>query len=539
MGMKKKSFALSWGRKMFFGLGWALTSLVALNYFQSMIIPQTFVGWIYFLSTYVGHYGLILSLLYFLIYCPIVMIFPYYYVARFTSILLLVAANLFIFFDSYLFTRFRFHADSFLWKFFDDPNALNAFGLTPFKTGAIGLVASIVFVLLWIQGERIWRNMQTRFSNPVKNWYLVVILIALVISHSMYFVGQAKGSRYISRLQALFPVHLHFNGSEVLREKGWVTEVNGDEPQGYKDFYYPPQPLNCAMKEPKNILMIVMDKWSSSEFNEYLTPNLHHYASHGLVFQNHYSGGLNPEHGYFSLMYSVPPIYAGSAMNEGIEPAFISQMKKSKLDISFFKSGASTPGTRFLPNEPENPVMNIESHLAERDDLAAVTPFLMSVYLDSGSITEKDLQIKTIVDLFIKHKLIENTIVVLTGAFGDLKTPLIVIWPGRAPEQVQNLTSHYDVLPTIMKEDWRCKNKLSEYSFGKSLFATEPADVHIAGDYSLLKILNNKNQTITTIENSTDLNVRDMSSMELHNEKLDKEATLNALKDITLFYRRP
>lgn len=519
---------------MFFGLGWALTSLVALNYMQSMIIPHTFSGWMYFITTFIGHYGVMLSLLYFVVYCPIVMMLPSYYVARFSSILLLIAANLLIFLDSYFFARYRFHADSFLWNFMSDPNAMTAFGFNSVKIGLIAFVVLVVFVAMWIQGERIWRYMQTRFSNPVKNWYLVVILICAVISQTMYMYADARGSVAITRVAALFPLNYHLKGVEFFQPDQPVVQ----EPQGFKDFHYPGADLNCVMKEPKNILMIVLDKWNATDFNEFLTPNLKHYASHGIEFQNHYSGGLDSNQGYFSLMYGVSPIYAASAINQGTEPAFISQMKKSKLELAFFKSGATTPGQIFLPKEVENPIANIESHLAERDDLAAVTPFLMSIYLDGGTVSEKDLQVKTVVDQFIKHKLIENTIVILTGAYGDMKTPLIVIWPDKEPGVVTKLTSHYDVIATIMKDDFRCKNKIQELSQGKNLFAPEANELHVAGDYSRLKILNLKTQTMTSIDSAFGLDVRDMNTMSEENDKRDIESILNALKGITTFYRR-
>lgn len=534
MVMKKKSFVLSWGRKMFFGLGWALTSLVALNYLQSMIIPHTASAWIYFITTFIGHYGVLLSLLYFVVYCPIVTLLPSYYVARFSSILLLIAANLLLFIDSYFFARFRFHADSFLWKFMQEPNALNAFGFNSVKISLIVIIALVVFVAFWIQGERIWRYMQTRFSNPVKNWYLVLILICAVISHSMYMYADARGSQAITRVAALFPLNYHLKGIELFSSDKPVEQ----EPQGFKDFYYPSADLNCAMKEPKNILLIVLDKWDASDFNEYLTPSMKHYASHGIEFQNHFSGGLDAVQGYFSLMYGVSPIYASSAIGQGTEPALISQMKKNKLELAFFKSGSSTPAQIFLPNEVENPIANIESHLAERDDLAAITPFLMSVYIDGGSVSDKDLQVKTVVDLFIKHKLIENTIVVMTGAYADMKTPLIVIWPDKDPGVVTHFTSHYDVMTTIMKDDFRCKNKTQEFSQGKNMFSSENNGLHVAGDYSLMKIYNLKAQTMTSISTASEVNIRDLNTMSDANDKKDIESILNTLKDVKSFYRR-
>lgn len=537
--MKKKSFVLSWGRKMFFGLGWALTSIVALNYFQSMIIPQTFTGWMYFITTFIGHYGAMISLLYFLIYCPIVMIFPSYYVSRFTSILLLICTNLFIFFDSYVFTRYRYHADSFLWNFAKEVSDPAIFGLTSMKLVLIGFVTLLAFIILWIQSERVWRYMQTRFSNPVKNWYLIVILICLCISQSMSIVGEAKGNRKFNRISNLFPLHMNLPLAQMLRDKGMVDQVNPLEPQGYKDFYYPRDKMNCQIKGPKNVLMIVMDKWNSSEFNEILTPNIAHYATHGLVFKNHFTGGLDSQGGYFSLMYALPASYSVSAINEAKEPVFISVMKQNKMDLTFFESGANSPAKIYLPKEPTNSLEKFESSLSERDDLAEINPFLMSVYLENGSVTEKDAQIKTVVDLFIKHKLIKNTIVIITGAYGDqVKTPMIMIWPDREHEEIQAMTTHYDVVPTIMKENWKCKNPSDDYSIGRNLFSDSEFAIHIAGDYSRFKVVDPTAQTIAIIDETDGVDVRDINTMQPKTD-YSAEDILIQLQRITSFYRRP
>jgi membrane-anchored protein YejM (alkaline phosphatase superfamily) len=536
--MKKKSFALSWGRKMFFGLGWALISVVALAYFQSMIIPQSAVGWTYFLTTFIGHYGVLLSLVYFFVYCPVILIFPSYYVSRIWSITLILFISLFIFLDSYLFSRYRFHVNSFLWNFLSDHEALAGFGLTPLKLSIIGFVLAVLFVVLWIRGERLWRSMQARFSNPVKNWYLVLIAICFITSQLMYMYGDAKGAHSTTRLANLFPLHIPVTGKMMLKERGILSEQTPPVNQGYKDFYYPSENLNCGMKQPKNILIIVLDKWSGSEFNKYSTPNMEHISTHGLSFANHYSGGLNKNDGYFSLLYSIPPTYAPSVLNQSAQPVFLNQLKKAKLDVNFFQSGDASPVTQYLPLEKEILTDYIEASLAERDDLAAVNPFLMHVFLDGGTLTDKDNQVKTIIDLFIQHGQIKNTIVVLTGAYSDeMKTPLVVIWPGKQPATITKLTSHYDVLPSIMIEDWKCKNPASEFSFGKNVFSKDETEKHVAGNYKTMKIMDTKAQTITTIDQFNGLEVRGLETMSLENDKRSVPSILEVLQKLTSFYR--
>ncbi len=352
--------------------------------------------------------------------------------------------------------------------------------------------------------------------------------------------GDAKGSRHITRLSNLFPIYYPLTAKDALKERGIMGDINTEKNQGYKDFYYPAEKLNCPMKAPKNILMIVLDEWSENEMNQDSTPNLYHYRTHGLLFQNHYSGGLNADDGYFSLMYSLPPTYTPSVLNQSTEPVFLSQMKKSNFDISFYNSGKPSPLNKFLTEEKEVFTDYIGSHLNKRDELTLVNPFFMQVFLEGGTITDKDAQVKTIIDQFIQHKKIENTIIVLTGSHSvqaQIKTPLIVIWPGKKADTISKLTNHYDLIPSLMSEDWKCKNKVSEYSFGKNIFSKNETEIHVAGNYDMLQILNIKDDTLTIVDQNKGVEVRELGSMSVNHERRDITTILDVLKSLTVFYK--
>ena len=515
---------------MFFGLGWALMSLMGLVYLQSMILPHTFGGFTYFLTTFVGHYGVILSALYFLIYCPVVLIFPSYYVSRIWSIILILAANLLIFFDAYLFGKFRFHLNSFLWNFFQEENSLEAFGFNSAKLGIMTLVIVALFVVLWIRGETLWRKMCARFSNPVKNWYLVFILISFITSHLMYMYASAKANTNITRLATLFPLNFTLTASEALSERGIVKEEIKVGDRGHNDLYYPSRPLECPMKAPKNILMIVLNEWPG-DADSYLAPSLEHLKSHALYFNNHHTGGLNSQDGLFSLLYSIPPVYAQSAINDFQDPAIVTQFKKSKIDMRFYKTDGESPIEKYLPGEKEVSTGYIQQFLTERDEQASLNPYFMHVYLAGGSLSEKDSQVKEILGLMVKHKQTQNTIIIVTSAKSEkLVTPLMIVWPGKRPAVVSRFTSHYDVLPTIMLEDWRCKNKISDYSFGHNLLSNEETSQFVAGNYEYLVIMDPKDKIKTVIDHSFKLQFEGPKRPEM-------SSILKALSKATQFYR--
>ncbi len=89
-----------------------------------------------------------------------------------------------------------------------------------------------------------------------------------------------------------------------------------------------------------------------------------------------------------------------------------------------------------------------------------------------------------------------NTVVVVTGDHGEefndlrqnywghngnfsdyqLRTPFVLHWPGRAPAVIGHVTSHEDLVPTLMTHALGCRNPVADYSTGRDLFGPAAPD---------------------------------------------------------------
>ena len=98
--------------------------------------------------------------------------------------------------------------------------------------------------------------------------------------------------------------------------------------------------------------------------------------------------------------------------------------------------------------------------------------------------------------------MLENSVVVVTGDHGQefnenkknfwghgsdfsnaqVHVPFIYYYPGNTPEVYAHRTSHYDVVPTVMKRVLGVKNPAGDYSMGCDLFTPERPPYHLAGD---------------------------------------------------------
>lgn len=105
-----------------------------------------------------------------------------------------------------------------------------------------------------------------------------------------------------------------------------------------------------------------------------------------------------------------------------------------------------------------------------------------------------DQQIQDVLTTLEQHHLLDHTIVIITGDHGEefndshlnywghasaftpaqIRTPLIVYWPGEKPKTFSYMTSHYDLAPTLMKNLFGCTSQPLTYSYGYGLFDSTP-----------------------------------------------------------------
>ncbi|WXL24849.1 sulfatase-like hydrolase/transferase [Ectopseudomonas mendocina] len=117
-----------------------------------------------------------------------------------------------------------------------------------------------------------------------------------------------------------------------------------------------------------------------------------------------------------------------------------------------------------------------------------------------------DSQLSRVTKHLKENGLLDNTIVIITGDHGEefmekgrwghnstfvdeqIRVPLVLSVPGRAPYQETLRTSHVDLLPTLMPL-LGVKNPAQQYSIGYSLFNPQPRRTLLAGDWDRLAFM--------------------------------------------------
>jgi membrane-anchored protein YejM (alkaline phosphatase superfamily) len=71
----------------------------------------------------------------------------------------------------------------------------------------------------------------------------------------------------------------------------------------------------------------------------------------------------------------------------------------------------------------------------------------------------------------------------------QLRSTLLMRWPGRAPEVFTHRSAHQDVPATLLQEVFGCTNSAKDFSSGGNLFARDSWDWMIAGSYTSYAIV--------------------------------------------------
>ncbi|MFD2167938.1 DUF3413 domain-containing protein [Thalassotalea euphylliae] len=204
-----------------------------------------------------------------------------------------------------------------------------------------------------------------------------------------------------------------------------------------------------------------------------------------------------------------------------------------------------------LPDDyekPFSPTLEEPDFMALDDDYDA-TPFLNlyknALHFNDMLIGEALAEIEPYLD---------NTIVIITGDHGkefnenglgfwghnsnyswhQTAVPMVVYWPDKAPQKAQYVTSHFDVVPTLMTKVLGCDSSMQEYSIGHSMFSNGVEDRPILlgrNHYYAIKT----GDTLYEIDRWGNFQVRDGNYKAISDAELNKKLLNGVLSDMVKF----
>jgi hypothetical protein len=200
-----------------------------------------------------------------------------------------------------------------------------------------------------------------------------------------------------------------------------------------------------------------------------------------------------------------------------------------------------------LPFQPSAADMNYLGLDNETD----VTP-LLNRY--RNSVHYVDGQIGRVMSAMKQRGLLANSIIVVTGDHGQefndngrnywghgsnftryqTGVPLILYSPALQPAVLRHRTTHFDVVPTLLREYFGCGAPFDAYSVGRSLFEPGGREAVLLSEYADFAIVTADKIAVVREQG---MQVLDASHGALHDRRLEPKFIAMALEQKSRFYR--
>ncbi len=439
---------------------------------------------------------------------------------------------------------------------------------------------SVQIALLWILRQFVIDRLRQSLIVLRKIYpYVIVLFILLTFGERItYGVSNIQGHGSIMSAADAFPCYLPMTFHKLAKKLGCKTHRKNKVKMDVDScsLAYPLKPLEVVQPEkPLNIVWLVSESWRWDMLDPEIMPNTWAFAQNAHRFTRQYSGGNGTRMGMFAMFYGLYGTYWFPFLHELRAPVLMDVVQNQGYELNMFTSAkftypefdktifANVPGKllhechqgrgwqrdkknvtdliEFIENRDRNrPFMTFmffespharyyfpkESVIREPylEDMNYVT---MSLERDIELIKNRyinschylDSQFKRVFDYLEQERLIDNTIVVMTGDHGEefmekgrwghnsefheeqIRVPMVFWVPGTGSSQVDSMTSHIDIAPTILSL-LGVKNPPEEYSLGHNLFSNKQRKYAVLCDWSRLCYVDSEYKATFPLKNT-------------------------------------
>ncbi|WON75591.1 LPS biosynthesis-modulating metalloenzyme YejM [Serratia sp. UGAL515B_01] len=582
---EKVSQMISWGH--WFALFNILLSIgLGSRYLFVTDWPSSLLGRVYAFVSLIGQFSFIVFAVYLLIIFPLTFVVTWQRLLRFISAALATAGLTLLLVDSQVFTQFHLHLNPVVWELVINPDQSEP--AREWQWVFIGV--PIIFLIQMLFATWSWQKLRSLNRHSFGKPLAILFICSFFASHLIYIWADANFYRPITMQRANLPLSYPMTARKFLEKHGLLDPQEYERrlvQQGNPDAVaveYPLSDLNYSDKgSGYNLLMIVVNGIRAKDIAQDM-PALTHFAQNNIRFNDHYSSGNNADSGLFGLFYGISSTYLDGVLAGRKPSALISALSDQDYQFGLFSSNGFNAALYrqalladfSLPTEPfaqsdATTTYQWQRWLTEKshnspwfsyinfsgNDLqnaqAKLTPDAFVQRYRAG-IKDVDAQIAQVLTTLEEKGMLDKTVVVITAEHGvefndtgngdwgadsnfnrpQLQVPLVIHWPGAPSQAINRLTSHNDVMRTLMQRLLHVKTNANDYSQAEDLFAAQRKNNWIAtGNRSNLVIITPTH--ILTLNGSGSYNAYDEHGKEIKDEKPQLTLLLQVLTDVKRF----
>lgn len=330
--------------------------LISLRYFEYLPTFPSDALTLGFIATSIWGQMTLLAAIVGLITLPLVLLPRVVYKLAITAISSFALIVLIL--DTFIFAQYRFHMNEVVLALVFSGDVVD-FPLISWVM--VGAGASVIIAFeYWLINTLESKPAFTRSKLGRKFTYITIVM--LLLCNGIHVWAAANAYQPINIVKQYLPLFKPATANSFMARHGWldedaVAQEKAMALKGNSNLNYPIHALQeSPVRQPVNIMFLIVDSWRFDTFNADNTPNLWALAQKGARFKNHVSTGNATRTGIFGLFYGLPGTYWHSFLANNRAPVFMDRLQMMGYQLGLFASAKLTS-----PEFDQTVFSNVES----------------------------------------------------------------------------------------------------------------------------------------------------------------------------------
>lgn len=491
---EETSQRISWGH-WFALFNIVVALLISSRYAFNADWPNTLFGKLYFFISLFGHFSFVVFALYLLLLFPLSFIIKNNRTFRGISVIVATIGMTILLVDTEVFKRFYLHLSPLVWDLLVNPDE----GELSRQWQLLFVPMPFIVLVEMLYSRWCWNKLRSFNRQKWAKYVALFCLGCFTATHLLYAWADMTLYRPITAQKANYPLSYPMTARTFLEKHGLVDrsqlEQQIEESGRLDTFYlqYPKRSIEFKNTVNKvNIVLVNLSGLQPEAITAETMPQLYQFSQDTYRFTQHYSSGDSINSGIVGLFYGLSGRYFDAILSEKKPSVFIERLKALDYQFGLFShNGFSEPLYRRvlfagfkLPKSRNNDeaIAQWKQWLTKQQqpffsylDLSTPTG------LDSTSAsTQFDQQFSEIWAQLVLQGQLHKTLVIVTADLAyatmmensfdrkRIQVPLMVYWQGDR-QVYNNISSHLDLVPTVMSRFLGASSPVSDYSQGIDL----------------------------------------------------------------------
>ncbi|MGL5335124.1 MAG: DUF3413 domain-containing protein, partial [Enterovibrio sp.] len=313
--------------------------LLGYSYISQSGWPNTLLGQLYQLMSWIGHFGFLIFAVYVLVVFPASFIIRSPRLMRMFAVLVATTGLTILLLDIYAYEQLGLHLNPMVWKLLLNADNLERYA----QSQHLFISVPAIFITELVIAEWVWNKRRSLSRKQVGKPITLVFALSFISSHLIYIWADAYLYSSVTAQRSNFPLSYPMTAKSFMEKYGLLDKkeyLRRREAQGEQDnevLRYPLEPLSFTLPAKKNnILLVMVESLRADMLNAQVMPNMTQFAQQHINFAHHFSSGNDSMAGTFGLFFSLPSHYAHSARSEGLSPVLLSALQRYNYEFGLF-----------------------------------------------------------------------------------------------------------------------------------------------------------------------------------------------------------